>query len=164
MTLACLLLKRKLNYPWKDNFHFLTLISTKLRNTLAQNSLDKLMQLTSMEPHTYDLDRGEVTDLHKFLKKPHRVVLSWCNLTYLKILKLKFTLFLVTFYCGHVTWWQHFTTLVISVFFSPFLSHHKIPNCCLWFLWKAPWTDQRPEMVSFCKITRLSSKETLLQA
>ena len=76
LTLTCLLLKRKLNYPWKDNFHFLTLISTKLRNTLAQNSLDKLMQLTSMEPHTYDLDRGEVTDLHKFLKKPHRVVLS----------------------------------------------------------------------------------------
>ena len=61
---------------WKDDFQFLTLLSTKLRNTLAQNSLDKLMQLTSMEPDIYDLDRGEITDLHKFLKKPHSVVLS----------------------------------------------------------------------------------------
>ena len=29
----------------------------------------------------YDLDRGEITDLEKFLKKPHSMVLSWCNLT-----------------------------------------------------------------------------------
>ena len=29
-----------------------------------------------MEPHTYDLDRDEITDLDKFLKKPHNVVLS----------------------------------------------------------------------------------------
>ena len=34
---------------WKDNFQCLTLLSTKLRNTLALNSLDKLMQLVSME-------------------------------------------------------------------------------------------------------------------
>ena len=61
---------------WKDDFQFLTLLSTKLRNTLAPNSLDKLMQLISMEPHIYDLDRGEITDLDKFLKKPHSVVLS----------------------------------------------------------------------------------------
>ena len=27
------------------------------------------MQLISMEPHIYDLDRGELTDLDKFLKK-----------------------------------------------------------------------------------------------
>ena len=60
----------------ESNFQFLTLLSTKLRNTLAPNSLDKLMQLISMEPHIYDLDRGEITDLDKFLKKPHSVVLS----------------------------------------------------------------------------------------
>ena len=66
---------------WKDNFQFLTLLSTKLRNTLTQNSLDKLMQLILMEPHIYNLDRDEITDLDKFLKKPHSVALSWCNLT-----------------------------------------------------------------------------------
>ena len=66
---------------WKDDFQFLTFPSTKLQNTLAQNSLDKLMQLTSMEPDTYDLDRVEITDLHKFLKKTHSLVLRWCNLT-----------------------------------------------------------------------------------
>ena len=66
---------------WKDDFQFLTLFLTKLRNTLVQNSSDRLMELTSMEPYMYDLDRDEITDLHKFLKKPHSVVLSWCNLT-----------------------------------------------------------------------------------
>ena len=33
------------------------------------NSLDKLIQLISMELHIYDLDRDEITDLDKFLKK-----------------------------------------------------------------------------------------------
>ena len=33
-----------------------------------------------MESHIYDLDRDEITDLDKFLKKLHSVVLSWCNL------------------------------------------------------------------------------------
>ena len=61
---------------WKDDFQFLTLLLTKLRNTLAPNSLDKLMQLISMEPHIYDLDRGEITALDKFLKKLYSVVLS----------------------------------------------------------------------------------------
>ena len=41
---------------WEDDFQFLTLLSTKLQNNLAPNSLDKLMQLInaimqSMEPH-----------------------------------------------------------------------------------------------------------------
>ena len=54
---------------WKDNFQLLTLLSTKPRNTLAPNSLDKLMQLTSMEPDMYDSGRGKITDLDKFLKK-----------------------------------------------------------------------------------------------
>ena len=57
-------------------FSVLTLLSTKLRNTLASNSLDKLMQLISMEPHRYDLDREEITNWDKFLKKLHIVVLS----------------------------------------------------------------------------------------
>ena len=35
------------------------------------------MQLISMEPHTYDLDRDKITDLDKFLKKEHSIVLSW---------------------------------------------------------------------------------------
>ena len=29
----------------------------------------------------YDLDRGKMTDLDKFLKKPCSAVPSWCNLT-----------------------------------------------------------------------------------
>ena len=66
---------------WKDDFQFLTLLLIKLRNALVPNSLDKLMQLISMEPHIYDLDRGEITDLDKFLKKPHSVILSRCKLT-----------------------------------------------------------------------------------
>ena len=66
---------------WKDDFKFLTLLSTKLQNTSVPNSLDKLIQLTSMEPHIYDLDRGKITDLDKFLKKQHSIVLNWCNLT-----------------------------------------------------------------------------------
>ena len=57
-------------------FSVLTLLSTKLRNTLASNSLDKLMQLISMEPHRYDLDSEEITNWDKFLKKLHIVVLS----------------------------------------------------------------------------------------
>ena len=61
---------------WKDDFQFLTLLSTKLRKTLALNLLETLMQVISIEPHIYDLDRGEITDLDKFLKKPHSVVLS----------------------------------------------------------------------------------------
>ena len=62
-------------------FSVLTFFSAKLRNILEPNSLDKLMQLILMEPHTYDLDRDEITDLDKFLKKLHNVILSWCNLT-----------------------------------------------------------------------------------
>ena len=61
---------------WKDDFKFLTLLLTKLQNTLVPNSLDKLIQLTSMEPHIYDLDRGKITDLDKFLKKQHSIVLN----------------------------------------------------------------------------------------
>ena len=124
--------------------------ATKLRQT---NAID-------FNRTSYDLDRGEITDLDKFLKK-----VNWCNYSYLNILKLKIRcLFLVTFFCAHATWWQHFTTLAIRVFFSPFLPLRKIPNFCRWFLWKTSWTDQRSEMASFCKITRLSSEETFLQA
>ena len=37
-------------------FSVLTFLSTELRNTLVPNSLDKLMQLISVEPHIYHLD------------------------------------------------------------------------------------------------------------
>ena len=56
-------------------FSLLTFFWTKLRNALVPNSLDKLMQLISMEPHIYDLDRSEKTDLEKFMKKQHSVIL-----------------------------------------------------------------------------------------
>ena len=58
----------------------LTFLSTKLWNRLAPNSLDKLMQWSSMEPHI-NLDGDKITDLDKFLKKTHSIVQSWCNLT-----------------------------------------------------------------------------------
>ena len=64
-------------------------------------------------------------------------------------------------FCAHVTSSQHSTTSAICVF-SLLLSQCKIPNFCCWFLWKAPWTDQRLEMASFCKITRLPIEETLI--
>ena len=54
----------------------LTLLSTKLQNTLVPNSLDRLMQLISMECHVYDSAMGEITDLKKFMKKPHTIVLT----------------------------------------------------------------------------------------
>ena len=50
---------------------------TKLWNTLAPNSLDKLMQLISMVLHIDDLDRDKINDFKKFLKKLHSLVLSW---------------------------------------------------------------------------------------
>ena len=34
-----------------------------------------------MKSHIYDLERGEITDLDKFLKKPHSAVLSSYNVT-----------------------------------------------------------------------------------
>ena len=61
---------------WKVDFQFLTFISTKLRNTLAPNSLDKLMKLILMEPHISNLYKGKINDLVKFLEKPHSVLLS----------------------------------------------------------------------------------------
>ena len=64
----------------ENNFQFIILLSTKLWYTLAPNSLDKLMQLISMEPLIYDLARSKITDLDKFLKKTRSVVPSWCNL------------------------------------------------------------------------------------
>ena len=51
----------------------LTFLSNKIHNTLALNSLGKLMQSISMEPNIYDLDK--ITDLGKFLKRLHTVVL-----------------------------------------------------------------------------------------
>ena len=62
-------------------FSVLALFLTKLRNTLVSNSLDRLMQLISVEPHIYDWDRSEKTDLDEFMKKQHSVILSWFNLT-----------------------------------------------------------------------------------
>ena len=94
LTLNSLFVKRKFNkiqrfqykLPlqqklWKVDFQFLTLSSTKLWNTLAPSSLDKLIQLISMEPYIFDLDKGKITDLDKFLKKLHSVILRWCSLT-----------------------------------------------------------------------------------
>ena len=89
LTLTCLFVKRKFNETYKDfsinysatanvekRVSVLTPLSAKLRNNLAPNSLDKLMQLTSLESHIYDLDSSKITNLDKLLKKPHSVVLS----------------------------------------------------------------------------------------
>ena len=60
----------------ETQFSVLTLLLTKLQKTLAPNSLDKLMLQILIESHLYDLDRGKITDVDKFLKKPHNVILS----------------------------------------------------------------------------------------
>ena len=148
-------------------FSVLTLLSTKLRNTLAPNSLDKLMQLISMEPHIYDLDSEEITNCDKFLKKLHSVVLIWSNLNYslLKILKSKIyfsslSLFLVTFFCVNATWWQDFATFNIRVFSLPFFPNLNSQ------IFVVSFSEKSPELIkttSFCKIAKLSSEETLLQ-
>ena len=52
-------------YPSNEvekGFSVLTLLSTKLHNALAPNSLDMLMQLISLEPHTDVSDWGKKTD------------------------------------------------------------------------------------------------------
>ena len=131
LGLTCLFVKRKFDEARRTTanverwFSILTFLLTKLQNTLTPNSLDKLMQQISMEPHIYDLDRDEITDLDKFLKKPHSVVLSWCNFNYshLKILKLKIycsSLFLVISFCALMNrfWYIH-------VFSLPFFLNTK---------------------------------------
>ena len=60
--------------------------------------------------------------------KFHTVRQAWApkkclNYSYLNVLKLKIhSLFLITFFCAHVTWWHYFTTLAILVFSLPFSS------------------------------------------
>ena len=52
-------------YPSNEvekGFSVLTLLSTKLHNALAPNSLDMLMQLISLEPHTDVSDWDKKTD------------------------------------------------------------------------------------------------------
>ena len=74
-------MKLLLQEMYKDNFQFLTLLLTKLQNTVSPNLLDKLMQLISIEPHIYDLDRSEITDLDKFARDSNKLM----QLNYFKI-------------------------------------------------------------------------------
>ena len=74
-------MKLLLQEMYKDNFQFLTLLLTKLQNTVSPNLLDKLMQLISIEPHIYDLDRSEITDLDKFARDSSKLM----QLNYFKI-------------------------------------------------------------------------------
>ena len=86
------------------------------------------------------------------------------NYSYLKILKLK--IHTPFFSCIFVPMLLDDKILLPwpSEFFLFLFSQCKILNFCCWFLWKAPWTDQWSKLASFCKITRLSCEETLLQA
>ena len=64
------------------------------------------------------------------------------NYSHLKILKLKIyssSLFLVTLFCAHVTWWQNFATshCYHSHFFSFFLNT-KFPTSAVGFFEKPP--------------------------
>ena len=70
----------------KRRFSVLTFLSTKLRNTLAPNPLDKLMQLISLEHYIYDLDRDEIIPEKT---AQHSTKLTQLNYSHLKILKLK---------------------------------------------------------------------------
>ena len=79
---------------------------------MMPNSLEKLMQQILMESHLYDLDRDEITDLNKFLKKPqHSTKLMQFHYLHLKILKLKS-------YSNSLSFW--------SRFFMPMLFDDKI--------------------------------------
>ena len=93
-----------------------------------------------MKPHIYDLDRGEITDLNKFLKKSHSVVLIWCNLTIhiLKILKLK-----GDFLFGHDFLCPCYLMTRFSYFshsrpFFPFFLNAKSPIFAVGFFEKPP--------------------------
>ena len=76
------------------------------------------------------------------------------NHSHLKILKLKIyssSLFLVIFFVPMLHDDKNLLPYSHSRFFFPFLSQSEIPNFCCWFLWKAPWTDQRCERASLFK-------------
>ena len=131
-----------INYPCNSNverqFSVVTVFFfTKLWNTLAPNSLDKLMQLILMEPHIYDFDRNKINHLDK----PHSVVLTWCNLTIcIKIFELKIycnSLFGHAFW-AHVTWWQDFATFIIRVFSLPLFLNAKSLIFVVCFVEKPP--------------------------
>ena len=118
--------------------------------------------IISMEPHICDLNKDEMTHLDTFLKKTAQRCNKLMQLNYscLKILKLKIYsssllghLFLCP--CYLIT---RFCYLKHSCIFSPFLSQRKLPNFCFLFLWKVPWTEQRSERASFCKLTKLLSE------
>ena len=134
---------------WKVDFQFLTLLLVKLRIILAPNSLDKLIQLNSMEPRIFDLDKGEITDLKKFLKKPHSVVLRWCKLIIHKF-KNSLSLFGHVF-CANVNWWQDFTTLAIGDFFLPLLLNAKFPIFAVGFFVKPAALTKDPKWAPFAK-------------
>ena len=65
-------------------------------------------------------------------------------------MKTSLSRFAHTFLCPYYLM-TRFYYLSHSFFFflSPFPSQCKMLNFCHWFLWKAPWTDQRSEMASF---------------
>ena len=66
-------------------------------------------------------------------------MLMQLNYLYLNILKLKIQfLFLVTIFCAHVTWWQYFTTLAISIFYLPFFINTKSSIFDVGFFGKTP--------------------------
>ena len=88
------LMKLLLQQMYKDNFQFLTLLLTKLQNTVSPNLLDKIMQLISIESHIYDLDRSKITDLDKFAQDSNKLM----QLNYFKI-KNSLSLFGHAFLC-----------------------------------------------------------------
>ena len=108
---------------WKDDFQFLTLLSTKLRNTLVPNSLDKPMLLISMEPHIYDFEES-VQCSTKLIQ---------LNYSYLKILDLKInSLFGHAFLCTHA-------------FSLPFFFIAKSPIFAVSFIEKPPELTKDPK-------------------
>ena len=96
------------------------------------------------------------------------------NYSHLKILKSKIHfLFLVTLFCAHVTWWQHFTTLAIRVFSLPFFLNAKSPIFAVGFFEEPPeltkdpnglllWNNQIVKRGNFVTGTKIFTRKNLI--
>ena len=95
---------------------------------------------------------------------PPKQFIMQLNYSHLKILKLKIhSLFLVTLFCVHITWWQHFTTLAIHVFSLPFFLNAKSPILPLVSL-KSPLNWPKVQNGLLLKSNQIVKRGTLLQS
>ena len=129
LGLNCLFVKKKFNETCKTvnlerTFSVLTFLSNQLQNMLAPNSLDKLIQANSVEPHIW-FRQGQNNWFGQIPEKTtqHSTKLTQLNYLHLKVLKLKIyssSLFLVTFFLCSCYLMTGFCYLNHSCFFQSF--------------------------------------------